>query len=198
MRAVWDRAIEVAAIAAFGLFTGFLAWQCRAALAQVWIAVPCAIAGYLAADVASGLVHWMCDNCFAEDSPLIGGMLIQPFRDHHRDPLGITTHGFLELCGNSCLGLLPALAAVVCLGDRLPALLQAGFLFFCLAMFATNQFHQWAHAPAVPQAVRWLQKHRVILSPASHQAHHRTVNGGAYCITSGWMNRPLDRILGIR
>ena len=69
-----------------------------------------AAVGYVAADLASGLLHWFCDRFFEEDSPLIGAVLIHPFREHHRDPLAMTHHGFLELTGNTCLGLAPILA----------------------------------------------------------------------------------------
>ena len=33
--------------------------------------LPSLLLGYLAADVASGLVHWFCDNFFEEDSPAL-------------------------------------------------------------------------------------------------------------------------------
>jgi plasmanylethanolamine desaturase len=52
-------------------------------------------AGYLAADLASGLVHWFCDRFFEQDTPLIGRVLIHPFREHHREPRAMVRHGFL-------------------------------------------------------------------------------------------------------
>jgi plasmanylethanolamine desaturase len=58
-------------------------------------------AGYLLADLLTGLVHWFCDTFFDEATPLIGPGLIAPFREHHRDPLLMTRHGFLELTGSS-------------------------------------------------------------------------------------------------
>jgi len=198
MRETWVRAIEGSALTLFSFLTAALTWHLGVSLLRVGVLVPAAILGYAAGDFVSGLVHWFCDNCFREDSPLVGPLLIRPFREHHRDPLGITRHGFLELTGNSCLALIPTLAAVVWWSDRLSPLFAATILFFHLTLFATNLFHKWAHTPAVPGPVRWLQRHRLILTPARHQMHHRNGFAGAYCITSGWMNRPLDRLLRAR
>lgn len=73
------------------------------AKAARWI-LPLAVgSGVLTADFGSGVVHWIGDRFFREDSPVIGPMLIHPFREHHRDPRGITLHGLLELHGNTGL-----------------------------------------------------------------------------------------------
>jgi plasmanylethanolamine desaturase len=158
-------------------------------------AVAGLLCGYLAADLASGLVHWFCDRFFEEDTPVVGRLLIHPFREHHRDPAGMTAHGWLELCGNSALALAPVLAAAVRL--RLDAGLLASFaegamLAFAAAALATNVFHSWAHAPHVPRGVAWLQSAGLILSPRAHGRHHAPEHGGAYCVTSGWANRMTD------
>jgi ubiquitin-conjugating enzyme E2 variant len=151
-----------------------------------------AVGGYLLADLASGLVHWFCDRFFEEDTPLIGRVLIHPFREHHRDPLAMTRHGFLELTGNSCLGLLPVLA----LAGRWPAgpWLDALVLSLAAGVVLSNLLHKWAHASAAPAPVRWLQRRRLVLAPAAHAAHHRPGYAGAYCVTTGWMNAPADRL----
>ncbi len=166
------------------------------------------VVGYLAADLVSGLVHWFCDRFFEEDSPVIGAVLIHPFREHHRDPLAMTRHGFLELTGNSCLGLLPVLGAAWWWGapaEGAAAVFAYGaLLVFALAAFATNLFHKWAHALRVPPAVAWLQDRHVILPASAHIVHHRAGYSGAYCVTAGWMNgwtdswgvfRRLERVL---
>jgi ubiquitin-conjugating enzyme E2 variant len=69
--------------------------------------------GVLMADFASGTVHWIGDRYFREDTPLIGPLLIEPFREHHRDPRGITTHGLIELHGNTGLPVVWMLALVL-------------------------------------------------------------------------------------
>ena len=109
--------LESAAIAAFSALIGVLAqrlWRGAPGWDQAPALLLAALGGYLLADVASGLTHWFCDSFFREDTPLIGPVLIHPFREHHRDPAAMTRHSFLELTGNSCLGVLPVLA----LADR--------------------------------------------------------------------------------
>jgi plasmanylethanolamine desaturase len=154
-----------------------------------------ALCGYLAADLASGLVHWFCDRFFEEDSPYLGRLLIRPFREHHRDPAAMTRHGWLELCGNSAQALVPLLLAV--LAAPLPAgaglvatFVDGATVAFALAALATNAFHCWAHAPRVPPLVARLQSLGLILGPRAHAVHH--AGGGAYCVTSGWANRVVD------
>jgi ubiquitin-conjugating enzyme E2 variant len=165
-----------------------------------WYALLVALPlGYLSADFTSGLVHWFCDTFYAEDSPLIGRLVIHPFREHHRDPLAITRHGFLEVNGNNCLILIPLVALCLYWGNdpnhATAALLARSLvLAFCSFTFATNQFHKWAHASQVSAGVAWLQRHRLILSPEHHALHHGPSHGRAYCVTTGWMNPLLDRL----
>lgn len=151
------------------------------------------VLGYLAADLASGLVHWFCDSVGDETTPLAGKLIIGPFREHHRDPQAMTRHGFAELTGNSACALLPVLVAAHLLAP--PDWLAAAIWSFSLALFLTNLFHCWAHAEAVPRWIGWLQRRRLILSPQQHARHHQHGYTAAYCVTSGWMNPLLDRLL---
>jgi ubiquitin-conjugating enzyme E2 variant len=145
-------------------------------------------------------VHWFCDRFFEEDSRVIGAALIHPFREHHRDPLAMTRHGVLELTGNSCVGLLPVLAAAWWWGAPAKgtggAFVYAALLVFAVAVFATNVLHKWAHAVRVPPAVAWLQDRHVILGAAAHAPHHRAGHHGTYCVTAGWMN-PVSDACGV-
>jgi ubiquitin-conjugating enzyme E2 variant len=196
MRSRWITALELVAVGAFFALVGLLgARMCRDApdgAGAAWLILPAA-AGYALADVASGLTHWFCDSFFREDTPGIGPVLIHPFREHHRDPAAMTRHGFLELTGNSCLGVAPILGLAI--WHPWSPVVDAGLLTFALALFGTNLFHKWAHSEQVPRVVSWLQKCHLILNPARHQVHHTPPNKTAYCVTSGWMNGFLDRIL---
>jgi ubiquitin-conjugating enzyme E2 variant len=62
-----------------------------------------------------------------------------------------------------------------------------------VALFATNGFHCWAHTPVPPRWVGWLQRHRLVLAPQAHAAHHRGAHDQSYCVTTGWLNLLLDR-----
>lgn len=199
----WAPVVEGAAVTLFALLlTSLLGSVLRSAAATAWgwaallLAVPL---GYLLADFLSGCAHWFCDTFFDEQTPVMGALLIAPFREHHADPLAITRHGFLELNGNSALALVPLLGWMWWRGDGAGAgfaalLAQATAVCAALALAATNQLHRWAHEPRPPRAVRWLQRRGLILRPERHARHHAPPHQGAYCITAGWLNEPLDRV----
>lgn len=186
-------AIEAAACVAFLALIAMLAsrvWDGSSSVTAWLVLVPAALLGYFAADVATGLVHWFCDRFFEEDSPVVGRLLIFPFRDHHRDPRAMTRHGFLELTGNSCFASSPVLAAA--LAVPLGLFLDAALFVFALAVVSTNLFHGWAHAERPPRLAAWLQARGLVLAPAVHDVHHNHGGRGAYCVTNGWANRWLD------
>lgn len=192
MRPRYATVLETAAILALATGCGALGWRLWTS-GFSWGVAGGLLAGYVLADVASGLTHWFCDTFFEETTPVIGPLLIQPFREHHRDPRGMTRHGFLELTGNSALGLLPVVG--LSLLWPIPAWASAAVLTFALALFATNLFHKWAHAESVPRAIAWLQACRLILHPAHHAAHHQPPHQKAFGVTNGWANILLNRVL---
>jgi hypothetical protein len=176
-----------------------------AALAQrVWrgvdspaslVLVPVALAaGYLLADLLTGFVHWFCDTFFDETTPLIGPGLIAPFREHHRDPMLMTRHGFLELTGSSFRGLAPVLILFVWLGGSLAAPVNAFVLALAAGAVGTNLLHRWAHEPSPPAVARILQRTGLVLTPGRHARHHLPPYAAAYCVTSGWMNPLCERL----
>ena len=48
---------------------------------------PALIAGWLLADLFSGLVHWALDSFGSVRTPIFGPAFIRPFREHHADTL---------------------------------------------------------------------------------------------------------------
>ena len=194
----WLEAAAVVAAAALLTLLVLRLAQSFHSLASLLPAICAALAGYLLADLVTGTVHWFCDTFFAEDTPLIGPLLIAPFREHHRDPLAMTRHSFLELTGNSCLALLPALALALWIGPSPAAPAAAPVYSFILALAlaaaATNLFHRWAHDPAPPKFARTLQRLGLILSAEHHAQHHAPPHRTAYCVTNGWANRVADRL----
>ncbi|MGH9672373.1 MAG: fatty acid desaturase CarF family protein [Bryobacteraceae bacterium] len=195
----WLPVFETVAVALFFVLSASMAVRIWTVTANgsLWVAFLGIPFGILLADFLSGLVHWFCDTFFEEDS-LPGRIFIGPFREHHRDPLALTRHSFLERNGNNCLVAVPVLT-LAWWGrwpedDSVAAVFGSSVLLFLgLAVFATNEIHRWAHAPATPGSIRWLQQGGWILTPERHARHH--VDGaGAYCITLGWLNTPLDRV----
>lgn len=155
--------------------------------------------GFFAADVASGLMHWFCDTYSHPGAPLIGPMLIAPFREHHVDPTALVRHGVFERNGNNCLASLPLLLMALWSIEPTGATrawhdFQSGFLnASSLTLCLTNQIHTWAHCTTPPHLVGWLQRMGVLLTPERHHAHHRGER--AYAVVSGWSNPWLDRLL---
>jgi hypothetical protein len=197
----WAPVFDLSGIAAFLAVFGFAAYRLGGAtdstarLAIVLAALPI---GYLLADIAAGTMHWFCDSFFEEDTPFIGPTFVRPFREHHRDPMSITRHGFLELNGNSCVAVAPVSALTLGLIDPAEgitslALFAIGFASFGAAA-CTNQLHRWAHDASPAPTARLLQRAHLILSPSHHAVHHTPPFVGHYCVTNGWLNSALDRI----
>jgi ubiquitin-conjugating enzyme E2 variant len=114
-------------------------------------------------------------------------------------PRDLCEHGFVQLNGNNCI-----VSLLTFWWATLPAISPGNgnqvvfFGFFWLSVawftFATNQFHSWAHQENPPRAARWLQSKGLILSPELHCVHHEPPHHKAYCITTGWMDKPLRTI----
>lgn len=149
--------------------------------------------GAALADFVAGTVHWIGDTFGRED----GSSLFSPFRGHHADPLGITRHDAIETNGWNCVLAAPFIAMSVKLAPQQvgaafysSAVLTALSLFLCV----TNQIHKWAHSHEVHPVVRYLQRCGVMLSPEHHAGHHCGAHDRRFCVTTGWMNAPLDRL----
>jgi plasmanylethanolamine desaturase len=169
-----------------------------ATLADQALIVMAAVAGVLACDLVAGAVHWACDRFFTETTPVLGPALIEPFREHHRDPLAMTRRGFLDVNGSNYFAVLPVLAYTVWRDGPVAsgawALSSHAFLLaLASAAIVTNQFHKWAHARDVPTIVQWLQRAHLVLPPEVHARHHRGEHRSGYCVTGGWLNPVLDR-----
>lgn len=194
------RAVEVAAIVGFAAVAALAALRlgAHATAADGLRLLAAAGLGLLAADLASGIVHWACDTWGSINTPLLGRAFLRPFREHHVDALAITRHDFIETNGNNCLVALPvtALALLPPLGAEAPGgtFLAAFLLSLGLATMATNQIHKWAHQAAPPRLVATLQRWRLLLPAAHHAAHHRPPYATDYCITLGWLDAPLRAI----
>ncbi len=162
------------------------------------LVLPAFLLGYLFADLVSGTAHWFCDTFFEENTPVIGRIVIQPFRDHHFHPHRITRYRFIEQDTTNFFLMLPPLLVAFWLGAPRPG--AGGALFWCCCqlglsagLFGTNLFHKRAHAREPPAVVRWLQRSGLVLGPERHQRHHHDYSRG-FCVTSGWMNPVLDAL----
>ncbi len=200
-RSAWISAVDLVLIVVAATMVAALGSRVLGVLFETgaWWLLPFALVlGVLAADFATGTAHWFCDSFFAEDTPVLGAMMIRPFREHHVDPQAIVRHHWLELHGNSCIPVIALLA----LAHFLPweadgagwIFAHVWLFFFTLTSLGTNQFHMWAHAETASRGVRWLQRRGLILAPERHARHHRADFSQSYCMTTGWMNPLLDRL----
>uniref|UniRef100_A0A1B6JK45 Lipid desaturase domain-containing protein n=1 Tax=Homalodisca liturata TaxID=320908 RepID=A0A1B6JK45_9HEMI len=159
-----------------------------------------ALCGIVSADFASGMVHWLADTWGSIDLPIIGKNFLRPFREHHTDPTSITRHDFIETNGDNFMVTIPFLGFLLWrLITDSEQQLQRHFAVLCfIFLFAifvamTNQIHKWSHTYfGLPWWVVWLQEHHVILPRRHHRYHHVAPHETYYCITTGWLNWPLE------
>jgi hypothetical protein len=192
-----QRVLEAAAIAAFAVLAAVGFYRVAAhAPVPGWMIPAAALAGWAAADLFSGLVHWAFDAFGSVRTPVLGPRFVRPFREHHVDAGRIAEHDFVETNGASCIAALPALVLAALLPPE-RVFLQAVMLFTVLGVLGANQCHKWAHmAPErVPRLVRLAQRCRLILRPEEHRLHHRHPFDTHYCTASGWLNPVLDAVL---
>lgn len=154
--------------------------------------------GAVAMDLTSGVVHWAADTWGRPDWPVLGPLLIAPFREHHADPTAITRHDFVETNGhNMALSVPMYLGGVYALsGPPSLGMTFLGMVFLAGGFFVgiTSQIHKWSHMTTPPAPIRLLQRARLILTAEHHALHHAAPYDRAYCITVGWMNGPLRAV----
>ncbi|XP_058452618.1 plasmanylethanolamine desaturase 1 [Malaya genurostris] len=164
--------------------------------------VAAAAFGILTADFGSGLVHWGADTWGSVDLPILGKNFLRPFREHHIDPTSITRHDFIETNGDNFMVALPILGKLAWnFFTRSNAEIQqeyvmSAYLFLCSIFIAmTNQIHKWSHTYwDLPKWVLFLQNHHIILPRRHHRIHHVAPHETYFCITTGWLNWPLEKI----
>lgn len=163
-------------------------------------ALLAAAVGIAVADFITGAVHWACDTWGSVDTPWLGKGLIFSFREHHKTPLAMLDHDTIDINGGAASAAFAALLGFTVLktvgsaeaSTSLETVFDAFFISLVLTSAGANQLHSWAHTTRAPRWVRWLQARDLILSPAAHAQHHRAPHHHSYCISTGWLNRPLD------
>jgi ubiquitin-conjugating enzyme E2 variant len=188
-------------IALFLLNIYFLISHLYSSTGRLFQSFPALIGGILTADFVSGLVHWGCDTWGTVTIPVIGPAFIRSFREHHIDPLAITRHDWIETNGDNCM-----MAAIVFAfsnykflvtdTDEIPELYPYACFLFSFAIFVAlpNQIHKWSHTYSkLPKWVSLLQNYHLILPKQHHRVHHVSPHDTYYCITTGWLNFPLEK-----
>jgi ubiquitin-conjugating enzyme E2 variant len=184
------RTVEKLALVSFHLSLGWWAYRALSFGPEInpMLHIGVIVLGFFLADWFSGIVHWMCDHLGTPETPL-WGLIAGPFRDHHDDPLKITTIPLSENLGYSAIaGCLFFWVTV----QFIPVGTGLGWtwLWFLEFSLLSNLFHRWSHFPAArkPAWMKTLQRLGVLLPPAVHGAHHKAPYRVNYCILSGWAN----------
>ena len=166
-----------------------------AAIGKVAVNLASLGAGYLAADIPSGLLHHWADNYAQPDAKnaFIRKFAKQAQRHHfHPTKLG---HYSLSYWASplSIVGWVP-LAAGAALG--LPSPLLSGTIGLIGGMSVYGKYHQWSHMKQedVPAHGKLLQKMRLAIDPHDHNVHHKLPWNSDYCIVHGHLNGPLNAV----
>lgn len=198
------RCLETFSVVSFSILSSVvLFFLCKNFKLSEVKSITCAsVAGVLVADFCSGFVHWAADTWGSVDIPVFGRAFIRPFREHHVDPTAITRHDIIETNGDNCLLTLPGLLYMVYRyltfdQETLQASYGVECFVFSLAIFVTltNQIHKWSHTYfGLPLWVQKLQDWHIILPRKHHRIHHVSPHETYFCITTGWLNYPLEVI----
>lgn len=195
------RVLEVVSTLVFAVLVGVVAVQTARAvghhadLDQIVLALGAAVCALALADLMSGVVHFLFDTFGSPDTPIIGQKFVKPFREHHDHPGAMTRDDAIAVNADNLFVCLPVLGGALWLGHLEAHPAVAVFVLVLVSAVAlTNQFHKWAHMPAVPRPVAFAQRHGLILAVRHHDVHHAAPHDRHHCITFGRMDRMLDLI----
>lgn len=167
----------------------------------LWTTLLAFPVAWIAGDVVTGLVHWLCDTYGTVDTPVFGQTLIRNFRSHHKYPKDICVSPFVFTVGYVAVVsvlTLPILSYFMIKNPTSLALNISSFTYAIITLLTvmTNQFHKWAHLESekVPEHIKFLQKKKIILDPQHHKVHHTNPFNSYYCITHGLANPFLEKI----
>lgn len=151
-----------------------------------------AAAGYLAADLGSGVYHWSVDNYGSISTPWLGHQ-IAAFQGHHAAPFTIARRGGFNNAAPGAVAMMPFLLAMLAL-PACTGYVQLGWSAFVGSIFAAQPLHRWSHMPRskMPAAIRLLQDTGIAIPSIMHMKHHNGTFEGSYCIVGGLWNPLLD------
>ncbi|GMU55925.1 MAG: hypothetical protein AMXMBFR33_50710 [Candidatus Xenobia bacterium] len=153
------------------------------------------VAGYAAADMASGVFHHWIDNYPKPTSPYIGKLAAE-FQYHHRDHYSLLKVPFLSNCSRAGIFMAPMMAAV---GLTNPHYAAGAFgLSFLAGGFFAQGSHRWTHTENPPALGKLMQKLHLAQTKRDHAEHHDMPWATNYCIVNGMWNPLMEKYDGWR
>lgn len=147
------------------------------------------IAGWLIADLLSGVLHWLEDGVLWQSMPILGPHVVRPNRVHHVDPMAFTHTPFFARNSTTWLPALAIAAAWLWL---------CGFSIVWLGALAggllANEVHVRTHRQGNGAWYLVLQEIGIVQSRRQHAQHHRGAMDGRYCVLTDWLNPILDAL----
>ena len=144
---------------------------------------------WLAADLISGIFHWVEDTYLGLGSGPISKYISEPNIYHHKFPGALAKESWWSLnIVSTVLSLVVGLVAFL-FGVR-------DWHFYLVVLFCThlNQIHAWSHTPRPPYAVKVMQRIGLMTSVSQHALHHKRPYENNYCTTTNYLNPVLDSL----
>ena len=150
-----------------------------------------AIACVFAADLLSGLFHWLEDAYGKEHYPITGRFVTAPNILHHKDPGYFTCHSWLRSAS-----VLIVLCTMLGVASYLVGWLNWMTALVLLLGVNANEIHKWAHRSRARNGrlISFLQDRGLIQSPSQHRQHHRGSKDTNYCVITNYLNPLLDAV----
>jgi palmitoyl-[glycerolipid] 3-(E)-desaturase len=151
--------------------------------------------GYLAADVASGMMHHWADQ-YADPNSKNGAVrkFAKQSQRHHFFPGKLGNYGPAYWAHPLSLVSWAPLVAGTALGA--PAPVMSAMIGLVAGTSHYGNFHNWAHMreSQVPAVGKALQKAGLAIGKREHGQHHGMPWNSDYCIVSGIMNKPMNAV----
>lgn len=143
------------------------------------------------ADFVAGIIHWLEDAYFTEDTPVIGPLFIRPNIVHHHLPRYFTRLTWWQSSRDLVL-----VGALVLLVAWPLGWLSWQLWFFVILSANANQVHKWSHRTRAENGrlISLLQDWRILQTPRHHGLHHTDPKNTYYCPITNYVNPLLERI----
>lgn len=143
------------------------------------------------ADFASGVIHWLEDAYFTDDTPILGRLLIRPNIVHHHYPRFFTRYTWFQSSWDLLI-----LGAVVLAGSWAFGVLTWQVWLFVAVSINANEIHKWSHRTRKENGpvISALQDWRILQTPRQHALHHTDPKNTYYCPVTNLVNPVLEKI----